>query len=457
MPNYAPPSYDNDGKTSQRTSIAPKQEETADKKPFFQPNADKKDSDTSGSLSDAHDKEESAVSTRVEAPKEDELSPIRKEIFKLFEVLNEKGTHAASDAAKGSEDKEWKDITGQSQADWNTQKKVEAPWEAWRTYKDQKKVYEAYLKAMEYYKSGAIKKEPKKVEEPKVVERPKGDEIHKETTCILTASSILKNAAKKLNMKYDSLQLMNPKALAISPAWTWASPGMTARPKPGDIFIFVALGDKISSAQLAKSRAEAVSPKDVERLLKAKEAAQKVLDDGLAKNQEQLNIIEASKLTMLAEVLKPDKLSVLRANLLVKAWKGAIKIWEKNLREANERYDKAINGVRMAEQRLEEARAADSHKDYYFFSHVGIFESMTMAPDGKKELWKTFDGGRTFVADDPANKGKQVTKQGAKHTDRVYDPSINETWMNAGSADRPTQDGLRRWVLGWYDTDKLVH
>ena len=393
---------------------------------------------------------------------EDHLSPMREEVFRLFKILNEKGTYKAMNTAEGSEDKDWLTITGQTQKTWNTRKKDEEPWRLWREYKDNKKAYESYLKTVEMYNKGIIKKKPKEMKEPKEVLRQEGLELNNETTCILTASNILSKAAQKLNLKHDTLQLMSPKKIAESPAWTWAEPGMTKRPQPGDIFVFVALGEKITSAQTAMSRAQSITPKDIERLEKARNDAQKIFNAGMAKNDAQLDILRRAEDKLITDAEKPSKLSVIQAKEMVKAYKGALKIWAKNLKEANDRYEKAVNGIKMAEQQLKEARESGFHKDYFFFSHVGMFQSITkplgVNPDPEKELWKTFDGGRTFFAKADNSGDKLVEKQGAKDTDRVYDPATNETWMNtAKPGDVATQDGLRRWLLGWYNLDKLVH
>lgn len=407
-------------------------------------------------------KTELASQLNEDQNQEDHLSPMREEVFRLFKILNEKGTYKAMNTAEGSEDKDWFTITGQTQKGWNDQKKAEEPWRLWREYKENKKAYESYLKMVGLFDKGILKKKPKEMKEPKEVKRPDGKEINNETTCILTATHILSNASQKLKLKHDPLQLMSPKKIAESPAWTWAEPGMSKRPKPGDIFVLVALGEKITSAQTAMSRAQAVTPKDIERLENAKNNAQKIFDEGTAKNNAQLDILKKSENPLLEDTDKPSNLKVLQAREMVKAYKGALKMWARNLKEANDRYQKAVDGIKMAEQQLKEARESGFHKDYFFFSHVGMFQSIDkplgVDPDRGKELWKTFDGGRTFFAKADNSNGKLVEKQGAKDTNRVYDPSTNETWMNtAKSGDVATQDGLRRWLLGWYDLDKLVH
>jgi hypothetical protein len=385
----------------------------------------------------------------VEGVHTDELTEIRQEVFKLFQIINKKGV-TADPNAKGSEDADWKTITGYTQDDWNKRKALEAPWDKWRNYKAEVLNYKAYLKAMEYFDKGIIKKKPKEVKEPEVVERPKGDEITKLTTCILVQTKVLAKAATNLKLKYDTASLMDPKQMDQSLAWTWAAPGMPQRPKAGDIFVLISLGEKLGKAKTALTQAQNQSPAMLKQLHTTRDNAQKELDSWLKKSADQaavLDTLEKDK-TMNPHTRRGQ---IAQSKTLIEAWRGPISIWRKNLKEAQQRLDAALTAKERAEAMLAEARSGEQFRTQLFFSHVGFFVNREpFAADPTKELWKTFDGGQTFT------EGK-ATKQGAKFVERVYDPDTNEIWAKPHQAGQiESQDGQTRWFLGWYDLDKLV-
>ncbi len=385
--------------------------------------------------------------TDVEA---DATSPIRQEVFKLFEFLNKKGV--LSDPGKaGTEDADWKAITGYSQTDWNDRKALEAPWDKWRNYKDQLKAREVYLNSVKLVEKKVIKKALPEIKEPEFVARPEGDPITKLTTCILVQTKILARASQNLKLSYDAASLMDPKQMEQSPAWNWASPQMAERPTAGDIFVLISLGDKLKKAKDALSRAQNQSPKQVERLREARDTAQKRLDGWQQKSTDQLAVVKDLEKQIDAQHSAQKKQQLGQANKYLKELNGPIKISLKLLKDAQKGLDDALTAKEKAQKLLAEARTGEQFRTQLFFSHVGFFVSKEPLPDDPtKELWKTFDGGQTF------SDGK-ATKQGAKYVDRVYDPATNEIWAKPHQKGMvESQDGQTRWFLGWYNLDKLV-
>jgi len=383
----------------------------------------------------------------------DPTSAIRQEVFKLFEVLKTQGVLAKPGSPLGSEDADWKDITGYTQEDWNKRKALEAPWDAWREYNNQVKSREIWEKAEEIAKDKKKKNPLPFVPIPKRVEKPEGDVITKLTTCILVQTKILARASKNLKLNYDTAHLMDPKMMKESPAWNWASPHMGERPAPGDIFILISLGEKLKKAKDSLSRAQNQSPKELQRLKDTHANAEQVLKTWKDKAFEESE--KAYYLDTVIQVIEKDqqknKQLLKQSKELLKQQNGMVKMWKKNTEAARKALEDALNAKQRAQNMLEDARTGEQFRTQLFFSHVGFFVSKEPMPgDPTKELWKTFDGGQTFT------EGK-TTKQGAKYVDRVYDPTTNEIWAKPHQAGQiESQDGQTRWFLGWYNLDKLV-
>lgn len=412
--------------------------------PFFQP---------ANSQQESENTEMVQTATENKAPDnehEETLSNARLEVFKMFEILNNKGVKATG-GKEGEEDPEFKAITEYTQLMWNKRKAEEKPWDDWRTYKALKMSYEAYLKSVEMFENKKLKKKPKEVKEPKFVPMPAGEVLTPQTTCILVATKVLYKAAQILKVKYENPSLMNPKDMDKSEAWHWAKPNMgkTERPKKGDIFILVKLKEKTTKAKTALMQARSIGPRDIEKLVKARDEAKKLLDEKQAANDVQLKILAALKDPLIAESEKPNKLQAAQAAQLVNLWSAPLKTWTKNLAESNKKLEAALNAVQIAEAKLMEARNPDQYSGQINFSHVGFFyEQLDYSDDKTKERWKTFDGGQHV---------DNEKKQGAKYVERIYDPVTNEIWgkpLKNGQV--YPQDGETRWLLGWYDLDKLM-
>jgi len=84
----------------------------AEPEPFFTAKAQQKtDGDTTHVA-------ESSLETEPRKTDADTLSPIRTEVFKLFDLLNRKGV-LSKPGSKGSEDADWFSVTEYSQSNWN--------------------------------------------------------------------------------------------------------------------------------------------------------------------------------------------------------------------------------------------------------------------------------------------------------------------------------------------------
>ncbi len=333
-----------------------------------------------------------AADKAVENEQEETLSNARLEVTKMFEILNNKGVKATK-GKEGEEDPEFKAITEYTQLMWNKRKADEAPWDAWRTYNANLKSYDAYLKSMELFEKKQIKKKPREIKKPEFVAKPSGDPLTPQTTCILVATKVLFKAAQILKVKYENPSLMNPKDMDKSEAWHWAKPNMgkTERPKKGDIFILVKLKEKTTKAKTALMQARSIGPQDIEKLVKARDEAKKLLDEKQAANDVQLKILAALKDPLITESEKPSKLQAVQAAQLVKLWSGPLKTWTKNLAESNKKLEAALNAVQIAEAKLMDARNPDQYSGQINFSHVGFFyEQLDYSDDKTKERWKTF-------------------------------------------------------------------
>ncbi len=392
-------------------------------------------------------------STATEEANESGISEIRTEVFRLFELLKGKGVLAKPGSPLGSEDADWKEITGYSQDDWNKRKALEAPWDAWRQYKDNLKAREVYKKA-EANAIATKKKNPLPfIPVPAEVKKPEGDVYTKLTTCILVQTKILSRATQNLKLGYDTAHLMDPKMMKESPAWNWATPHIGERPAPGDIFVLISLGEKLKKAKDALSRAQNQSPKELQRLKEASDRTEAVLTGWKEKAFAEANNIGLLELKI--AIVEKDKLknkgALKQAKDMLKQYNGAMKMAMKQAQTTRKALDDALTAKERAQKMLEDARTGEQFRTQLFFSHVGFFVSKEPMPgDPTKELWKTFDGGQTF------SDGK-ATKQGAKYVDRVYDPTTNEIWAKPHQAGQiESQDGQTRWFLGWYNLDKLV-
>jgi len=328
------------------------------------------------------------------------LSPIRQELLKQFELLEGKGVGM----------KEFDAIC--SQGEWEAAKKKEeaAKQAAEAKYKTD---MEAYMKLDE----ATRKRTPKPVKQYVPVY----------TTCIDTMRVIAQTAWKASGMavkridgqKFDQFSFgseSRTKASKIG-AWEEASPKSGKSPKTGDMIMLEKAGPKIDKL--------AEEGRGLDLNAKAKE-------EKLKKEIANLEAASASTISAISTAAKAKAPQVQAA--LEKA-------------RADYAAAKAAMQVKLAEA---QAGLADKVKGgtKLEFSHVGFFKSKTdeIGPDGQptgREVWLTFDGGQSQIAG-------AIGGQGAKAGKRYYDPATN---MITGEA---SQGGAMRWLGGWVDVDKMA-
>lgn len=328
------------------------------------------------------------------------LSPIRQELLKQFELLEGKGVGM----------KEFDAIC--SQGEWEKAKEKErvAKEAAETKYKAD---MEAYMKLDE----ATRKRTPKPVKQYVPVY----------TTCIDTMRVIAQTAWKASGMavkridgqKFDQFSFgseSRTKASKIG-AWEEASPKCGKSPKTGDMIMLEKAGPKIDKL--------AEEGRGLDLNAKAKE-------DKLKKEIANLEAASASTISAISTAAKAKAPQVQAA-----------------LEKARADYEaaKAAMKVKLAEA---QAGLADKVKGgtKLEFSHVGFFKSKTdeLGPDGQptgREVWLTFDGGQSQIAG-------AIGGQGAKAGKRYYDPATN---MITGEA---SQGGAMRWLGGWVDVDKMA-
>lgn len=376
----------------------------AESKDAQKPSAGESKGDIAATKGDADAAQKKAADTKVdvaagaeqkgEAPAgAADLSPIRQALLKQYQALDGKGVGDAEfDAicSKGS----WDDrqIAEKKSADEYPAKLAE--WQA------------------------------------KCAEDPTWSKTHKQptklshyTTCIDTQAYVLRAAfeAEKLSIKTtgDARFYFGPDAAEKGKkldAWTPGSPGMGARPKPGDILVLQMQGAKLDQANAGMGKGEADFKKSEDELTK------KIADLGTASAaaEEGAAAAQTKKATDLA-----DQLSKLRQ----KHDESKAKL-QKTLDDLHAKYEKG----------------GDTGDKHHWFSHVANFvgwrEELKDGQPTGKEIWTTFDGGQMVWG--------KVGNQGSKKSERFYHKATNEI---SGEA---TQGGDTRFLQGWIDVDKMV-
>lgn len=314
----------------------------------------------------------------------EELSPIREALLKQFQLMEGKGVGDAAFAQICSEG-QWKALKAKEQAG----RDAIAKWEA----------------------GGKV--------------GPKPPAVAVYTTCIDTQRAVAAQAFAAAGVavkraegrNYDMFAfgtLTREEGMKID-AWVEASPGMSMRPRPGDMLMLEKAGGKVDD-----------------------------LGAALAFRSSQFQRKKRNIEKQIAQMKQ-----AIEAGNQVKLATANIPRLEAQLAKAVADMDAASQqlGAKVAAAEAEVAkRVAGGAK--LAFSHVGFFKSGTpdVGEDGVatgKERWQTFDGGQSGIAG-------AVDGQGAKSSNRVYDPATN---MVSGEV---SQGGAPRWLAGWIDADRMV-
>lgn len=346
------------------------------------------------------------------------LSPLREAMLEQFQIMD----------GKGVGDAEFEEICGKS---WWVQRKL-----------DEKaaKHFNTHVYPIRY--AEWKRRADSDPEWARVMPPPTRQDDSNFTTCIATQGKLLEAAFKltgqqvktdgKSKIQLHTYGTMGRLEAKKRNAWVPAFPGVTERPKPGDVLMLEARGtpDKVqekidgenSPYSMASMNAQTIQ-KQIAQAQVASRGANKALAEAAA-----------AKIPALEE-----RLAALKAQ------------HDARIAELTVELDKARVGTAKAAGT--EVETKDGRRGGLDFSHVGLFKSMRpeLDAEGKptgRELWTTFDGG--------AHVPGKVDAQGCKSSLRVYDPRTNEI---TGVSDRGgvvTQDGKTRWLGGWTNIDALV-
>lgn len=330
----------------------------------------------------------------------EQLSPIRAELMKQFELLEGKGVGM----------KEFDAIC--SEGEWTKMKEKE------RIAKEAAE--KKYAEDMAAY---ATLSDAEKKGKPKPVKQY----VPVYTTCIDTMRVIAQTAWKASGLAVKRVDGQNfdqfsfgsesrQKATAIG-AWVEASPNSGLAPKPGDMIMLEKAGTKLDKI--------AEEGRGLDLNAKAKEDKLKKELKNLEAASQSANQAFATASKARAEQVQAA-LAKLKTDLEAAKAKVATKLAEAQAGLA----EKVKGGTKLE------------------FSHVGFFTGRTpeVGPDGKetgREVWTTFDGGQSQIAN-------AIGGQGAKSGKRYYDPKTN---LISGEA---SQGGAVRWLGGWVDVDKMA-
>ena len=409
--------------------------------PFFGPSANAKQNFFTPAPNNTLQREADKTDTKTDLAEPKEKSALRDELSKLFEEFE--GVTVG--------DKKFDSII--SQDDWDDAKSDEEEKKTQyavvkAAYDKKKKDYDEQLKAFRAGK-GPL---------PTAPVPPVPVAVY--TTCIDTQRVLLRKAfaAAGLRMQKTGSYGQNLKPLKDSKksikwafatlgqqqaqelgAWTTAYVGIKERPKRGDIIVLASRGKSVDDAEnKVKYLKDFVASKEIKKSTDADAKAKEALAAATQANTDADAALEALKAADASET----SADMIKAKGKVKMAADALKKARQKAEEAAAALTKAETLVPEAEKKVDEARGKVDHTTFFQFSHVGFVESI-IKKDDDSETWKTFDGGQTLHA------GKE-DKQGAKSNERTYRLSTNEIEGEA------SQGGMKRWLQGWVDVDKLV-
>lgn len=376
------------------------------------------------------------TATESSATGEAELSPLRQELFNLFEHFEKK-------------------VVGDPEFDDVETKK------AWDDTKDkEKKATEKYEKDKAAYDAAMIKYNKKEISETPKMPIP----VAKFTTCIATQQKILEKAFTAAGVSIKKEGKAPRYAFAtegakvaekVAPeAWHWGKMGTTERPQRGDIIVMAFRGSKVDEAAkqlnyIVNIKYGTAQKRETKEKSKAKVTASQ---EAVAAAQSALETLENNpkhtKWQLSAAKTKLE-MAILKLNAAIKAAETA----EAAVESAKGPSEEEIAPVagKLEKARKESAAAREqtlkepvgSKKRYLFqFSHVGFLQKREPLPDGR-ERWTTFDGGQLVE-----REGERI--EGAQTSIRYYDPKTNEI------SGELQQGGEARWLYGWVNVDKLV-
>ncbi len=346
------------------------------------------------------------------------LSPLREALLEQFRIMD----------GKGVGDAEFEAICGKSW--WINRKQDEAAAREYNT-----KVYP------ELYKEWKRRADTDPVWAAAMKPPARQDDANF-TTCIATQGKLLEAAFQLTGQKvktvgdskvalytYGTMARLEAKK---RDAWVPAFPGVSARPKPGDILMLEARGtpdkvqEKIDGENSPYSMAS-INAKDVQKQIDQARAASTGANQAMAQ-------------------AAAARIPELEARL------GRLKAQhDARIAELTIELDKARVGTgKVAGAEVE---TKDGRRGGLDFSHVGLFKDSRpeLDSEGKptgRELWNTFDGG--------AHVPGKIDSQGCKSSLRVYDPRTNEITGVSERGGVTTQDGKTRWLGGWTNIDALV-
>ncbi|MGR9074467.1 MAG: hypothetical protein ACU833_15505 [Gammaproteobacteria bacterium] len=372
----------------------------------------------------------------------DRLSPIRKELFELFAEY-EKAVVGDEKFESIYKDKDWKDRKQKEKDYQDAKKKLR---ESRRTFSESTRdkhfnpLWE--LEPENREKIAAFAKEQAELKAATAVP------VSKLTTCIAAQSNLLKQAfersgltikkPEKSSARYDYATSGKQNAERLgSDIWHTAYPGMTERPKPGDIYVLAFRGAKIDNAEKVLNYLKGVTPAEIEKKSASNDKAQAALAAAIPAHDK----AEAAVNELVRKQTPPTSADYIRAKVALSAAAKALKKAKEKSDAAAADLSTAQNRVSVQQKKLDEARKEADHAGYFQFSHVGFIQSITKLKDGR-ESWITFDGGQTVMS--------RGSKQGSETVHRFYDPVTNEISGEASQGRTP------RWLQGWVDVDKLV-
>lgn len=330
----------------------------------------------------------------------EQLSPIRAELLKQFELLEGKGIGM----------KEFDSVCSEA---------------TWKKFKEKERV--AKEAAEKKYTEDMAKYQALPDDVRKKTPKPVKAYVPVYTTCIDTMGLIAKTAWKASGLavkrvdgqKYDEFAFgsdSRKKATSIG-AWVEASPGSGQAPKTGDMIMLEKAGpklDKLAEEGRGLDLNAGAKEKKLKKELANLEAASQSANAAFAASSKAKAVdVQAALAKVKADL---DQAKTKLSTKLAEAQAGLA--------------EKVKGGMKLE------------------FSHVGFFKGRTeeLGPDGKptgREVWTTFDGGQSQIAG-------AVDGQGAKAGKRYYDPKTN---LITGEA---SQGGAVRWLAGWVDVDKMA-